>query len=85
MQGWVIYREVVRDTVRVRPKNEKRSSGDCSVSKHDFRALEKLTHRPSDGMGPTGRESERGWPISRGRSGCYKWYQILLVVLVLIR
>ncbi|WZZ17651.1 hypothetical protein YC2023_110740 [Brassica napus] len=23
--------------------------------------------RPSDGMGPTGRESGRGWPISRGR------------------
>uniref|UniRef100_A0A0D3DV89 Uncharacterized protein n=1 Tax=Brassica oleracea var. oleracea TaxID=109376 RepID=A0A0D3DV89_BRAOL len=32
-------------------------------------SLQKLTDRPSDGMGSTGRESGRGWPISRGRIG----------------
>ena len=36
---------------------------------NDFEPLEKLTDRPSDGMGPMGRESGRGWPISRGRVG----------------
>ena len=66
------YREVIRDTVRVRPKHVKSSGGDCGVSKHDFRAMEKFTHRPLNGMGPTGQESGRGLPISRGRSGRYK-------------
>ncbi|CAN7071793.1 unnamed protein product [Brassica oleracea var. botrytis] len=36
-------------------------------------SLQKLTDRPSDGMGSTGRESGRGWPISRGRSGRYSF------------
>ncbi|WZZ20910.1 hypothetical protein YC2023_122297 [Brassica napus] len=26
-------------------------------------------------MGPTSREYGRGWPINRGRSGRYKWFQ----------
>ena len=39
---------------------------------NDFEPLEKLMDRPSDGMRPKGRESGRGWPISRGRSGRYK-------------
>ena len=30
-------------------------------------SLGKLMDRLSDGMWPTGRESGRGWPISRGR------------------
>ncbi|WZZ24942.1 hypothetical protein YC2023_008343 [Brassica napus] len=46
VKGWVTYREVIRDTVRVRPKHGERSGGDCRVSKQDFRALEKLTNRP---------------------------------------
>ncbi|WZZ62150.1 hypothetical protein YC2023_062257 [Brassica napus] len=33
VEGWVTYREVIRDSVRVRPKHEKRSGGDCRVSK----------------------------------------------------
>ena len=69
VEGWVTYREVIRDSVWVRPKHGKRSGGDCRVSKQWFRAFGKLTDRPSDGMGPTGRESGRGWPISRGRVG----------------
>ena len=70
VKWWVTYREVIRDTVRVRPKHGERSCGDCRVSRQDSRALKKLMDRPSDGMGPTCRESRRGWPISRGRSGC---------------
>lgn len=46
MKQWMIYLEVIRDTVRVRPKHEERSCGDCRVSKHDFCALEKLMHQP---------------------------------------
>ncbi|WZY96746.1 hypothetical protein YC2023_069075 [Brassica napus] len=33
VEGWVTYREVIRDSVRVRPKHGKRSGGDCRVSK----------------------------------------------------
>ncbi|WZY96747.1 hypothetical protein YC2023_069076 [Brassica napus] len=29
VEGWVTYREVIRDSVRVRPKHGKRSGGDC--------------------------------------------------------
>ncbi|WZZ34394.1 hypothetical protein YC2023_017795 [Brassica napus] len=32
-------------------------------------------YRSSDGMEHTGRESGFGWPISRGQSERYKWYQ----------
>ena len=32
-------------------------------------SLGKLTDRSSNGMGPMGRESRRGWPISGGRVG----------------
>ena len=46
MKGYVTYQEVIFDTVRVKPKHGERSRGDCRVSKHDFRALKKLTHRP---------------------------------------
>ncbi|WZZ79741.1 hypothetical protein YC2023_100313 [Brassica napus] len=31
MEEWVIYREVIRDRMRVRLKHEKRSGGDCRV------------------------------------------------------
>ena len=50
---------------------------------NDFEPFGIINDRPSDGMGPTGRESGRGWPISRGRSGRYKWYQSWLAVSVL--
>ncbi|WZZ26137.1 hypothetical protein YC2023_009538 [Brassica napus] len=43
-------------------------------------SLGKLTDRPSDGMGPTGRVSGRGWSISRGRSGRYRWVGIKGVI-----
>ncbi|WZZ70129.1 hypothetical protein YC2023_081499 [Brassica napus] len=33
VKGWVTYREVIRDSVRVRPKHGKRSGGDCRISK----------------------------------------------------
>ncbi|WZZ23652.1 hypothetical protein YC2023_007053 [Brassica napus] len=33
LERWVTYREVIRDSVRVRPKHGKRSGGDCRVSK----------------------------------------------------
>ena len=56
---------------RVKPKHGEMSCGDCRVSKHNFRTLEKLMHRSSDRMGSTDRESERGWPISHGRSERY--------------
>ena len=36
---------------------------------NDFEPFGIINDRPSDGMGPTGRESGRGWPISRGRVG----------------
>ena len=45
---------------------------------NDFEPLEKLTDRPSDGMGPTGRESGRGWPISRGRVGALQIISVKL-------
>ena len=32
-------------------------------------SLQKLTDRPSDGMGPTGRESGRGGPLAVGGRG----------------
>ena len=50
---------------------------------NDFEPLEKLTDRSLERDGPTGRESGRGWPISRGRSGRYKWYQSWLAISVL--
>ncbi|WZZ25802.1 hypothetical protein YC2023_009203 [Brassica napus] len=31
VEGWVTYREVIRDSVRVRPKHGKRSGGDCGL------------------------------------------------------
>ena len=31
VEGWVTYREVIRDIVRLRPKHGKRSGGDCRV------------------------------------------------------
>ncbi|WZY86725.1 hypothetical protein YC2023_033109 [Brassica napus] len=40
VEGWVTYREVIRDSVRVRPKHGKRSGGDCRVSKQLFGAFE---------------------------------------------
>ena len=78
------YREVNRDTVQVRPKHGKKSCGDYKVSKQDFWILEKLTHRSSDGMEPKILVSGRGWPISRGRSGRYKWYKSWLAISFLI-
>ncbi|WZZ26277.1 hypothetical protein YC2023_009678 [Brassica napus] len=33
VEGWVTYQEVIRDSVRVRPKHGKRSGGDCRASK----------------------------------------------------
>ena len=67
----MIYREVIRDTVRVMPKHGERSGGDCRDNKQDFWVLEKLTYRPSDGIESTCRVNGRGWPISRGRSERY--------------
>ena len=40
------YRKVIIDTMRMKPKYEKRSGSDCRVSKHGFRASEKLMDRP---------------------------------------
>ena len=40
---------------------------------NDFEPLEKLTDRLLERDGSTGRESERGWPISCGRSGRYTY------------
>uniref|UniRef100_A0A0D3D2J3 F-box protein At3g26010-like beta-propeller domain-containing protein n=1 Tax=Brassica oleracea var. oleracea TaxID=109376 RepID=A0A0D3D2J3_BRAOL len=31
VEGWVTYREVIRDSMRVRPKHGKRSGGDCRL------------------------------------------------------
>ena len=72
MKGWVTYRKVIRDTVRVRPKHGKMSCGDCRVNEQDFRALEKLTHRPLKRDGAHRQESGCGWFIGRGRSERYK-------------
>ncbi|WZY87367.1 hypothetical protein YC2023_033751 [Brassica napus] len=33
VEGWVTYREVIHDSLRVRPKQGKRLGGDCRVSK----------------------------------------------------
>ena len=41
VKGWVTYREVILDIVRVRPKHGEKSYGDCKVSKQDFQAFEK--------------------------------------------
>ena len=40
-------------------KHGERSCSDYRVSRQNSRALENLTHRPSDGMRPTGRVSGR--------------------------
>lgn len=52
IEGWVTYWEVFRDIAWVRPKHGKYLCGDYSVSKQDYRASEKLTHRPSHGWSP---------------------------------
>ena len=48
----------------MRLKHGERSDGDCMISKQDFRALEKLKHRPSDGMEPMGRMKGCGCPLA---------------------
>ena len=63
------YREVIRDSVRVKPKHIEMSYGDCRVNKQDFVALEKLRTDRWNGMEPTDQESGRGSPNSHGRSG----------------
>ena len=60
VEGWVTYREVIRDSVRVRPKHGERSGGDCRVSKQWFRSSEKLTDRPLERDGAHGPR-ERTW------------------------
>ena len=57
---------MICDTVRVRPKHMERLSGDCRVSKPDFQALEKLTHRSSKGMGPLAKRAGMGGTLAVG-------------------
>ncbi|WZY85683.1 hypothetical protein YC2023_032067 [Brassica napus] len=63
------YRKVIRDTVQVRSKYKEMSCGDCRTSKHDFRALEKLTHRPSDGIEPRAKRADVSGPLAVGGQG----------------
>ncbi|WZY85686.1 hypothetical protein YC2023_032070 [Brassica napus] len=69
VKGWVTYRKVIRDTVQVRSKYKEMSCGDCRTSKHDFRALEKLTHRPSDGIEPRAKRADVSGPLAVGGQG----------------
>ena len=67
----VTYRKLILDTVQMKTKHMEMSYGDCRFSRQDSTALKKLTHHPSDGMGPTTRVSGREWLSSRGWSGRY--------------
>ena len=58
--------------MRVRAKYGKMSCDDCRVSKHDFRALEKLTHCPSHKMGSQTEWAGIGGLLAVGGSRRYK-------------
>ena len=69
MEGWVTYREVIRDSVLVRPKHGKRSIGDCRVNKQWFRAFRKINWPRWNGMGPWAERAGMGGPLAvDGRS-----------------
>lgn len=59
----------IRDTVQVRSKYKKMSCGDCKASKHDFLALEKLTHRSSDEMEPLAKRAGMSGPLAMDGQG----------------
>uniref|UniRef100_A0A0D3B8N5 Non-haem dioxygenase N-terminal domain-containing protein n=1 Tax=Brassica oleracea var. oleracea TaxID=109376 RepID=A0A0D3B8N5_BRAOL len=75
LRRWVTYREVIPDTVRVRPKHGKCWVVIAGSVNNNFDPSENLRTDRWNRMGPTGRESGHGWPISRGQSRRYKWYQ----------
>ncbi|WZZ03693.1 hypothetical protein YC2023_089614 [Brassica napus] len=64
------YREVIRDSMRVRLKHKERSCGDYRISKQIFQALENKC-RPLAGMEPTCRVNRRGRSIIHRRPGRY--------------
>lgn len=58
IEGWVIYRKVICDSVRVRSKHEKKSCDDCRISKQWFRIFEKIKE-PNIGRNWDHRLNER--------------------------
>ena len=81
MERSVTYQEVNQDIVRVRLKHVERSCGDCRISKQYLQALEKLTHRSSERMGPWAERTGVGGPLAVGGRGVtsdlayYFWFK----------
>ncbi|WZZ07524.1 hypothetical protein YC2023_093445 [Brassica napus] len=74
VEGWVTYREVIRDSVRVRPKHGERSGGDCRRGTAMRGRSYTLSPSPPRGHGRRGRSpspSPRGGGRYRARSSLF--------------